>query len=232
MVELEPEVRGDSPLPERCRSLGNAPGVSSIEDSAYKAQEDQQAQRKINPGVTPPPETDRHSQSRAQDEQGRDGKYHIQKLAGAAPRPHLLDGMRTASAHHNRQFNGERHKEAQDAENVDKEDEMIPIHSVQLLSSITSLSPESYVWMKPCSTLPGGSGPWPCWPTSFWRKNVTACKRSGNAMSPLERLGVTSSAASADMYSIGFMSSSNPASNPTPCMHFSRLEGVDQKVQT
>src|SRR5436190_970345 len=59
---------------------------------------------------------------------------------------------------------------------------------------------------------------------SFWRKNATACKNNGSAMSPLAKSDGRSSAAIADMCSIGFMGSSNLALSLTPCMNFSRLE--------
>ncbi len=40
---------------------------------------------------------------------------------------HHLDSTCVAGPHHSRHLNGERHKEARGAQDVDKEDEMIPI---------------------------------------------------------------------------------------------------------
>src|SRR6266481_4551115 len=59
---------------------------------------------------------------------------------------------------------------------------------------------------------------------SSWRKNATACKNSGSAMSPLVRRAARSSVAIVDMCSIGFMGSSNPALNLTLSMTSSRPE--------
>src|SRR6266516_4287561 len=59
---------------------------------------------------------------------------------------------------------------------------------------------------------------------SSWRKSATACKRSGDALFPSERLGVKSNVAIDDICSTGFMSNSNPALSLMLCMNFSRLE--------
>src|SRR5205085_2736432 len=64
---------------------------------------------------------------------------------------------------------------------------------------------------------------------SFWRKNARACKHSGKAQLPLGRHAVKSSVAIVVRCSIGFMPSSNLASNQTRCMSCSPLEGLQPK---
>src|SRR2546430_16122032 len=64
---------------------------------------------------------------------------------------------------------------------------------------------------------------------SFWSKSATACTVSGSARSPLGRPGVRSSAAIGGTCSIGFMGSSNPALNQTPCMNSSQPERSQPK---
>jgi len=61
-------------------------------------------------------------------------------------------------------------------------------------------------------------------PMSSWKKNATQGLGSGNAMSPLVRPDVKSSAAIVGMSSIGFMDSSNLVLNLTPSTTSSRPE--------
>jgi hypothetical protein len=62
-----------------------------------------------------------------------------------------------------------------------------------------------------------------------WRKWTTASPTSGKLMSTLARPAVRFSAAIGGMCSIGFMGSSNPALNLTPCTNSARPEGVNKK---
>src|SRR5437667_12686941 len=64
---------------------------------------------------------------------------------------------------------------------------------------------------------------------SSWRKSAIVCKHSGNALLPLGRHAAISSTAIVARFLIGFMSSSNLASNRTPCMNCSPLEAFQPK---
>ena len=54
----------------------------------------------------------------------------------------------------------------------------------------------------------------------FLEQERTACKSSGNALSPLEKLAVKSSVAIVDTSSTGCMTNSFPALNLRPCLTF------------